>query len=102
MVGARDGQPLLADRQVLDVAAIIWCTGLQPDHRLLHLDGQAVGGDIEHRAGVVTEQPGLYVLGQPYQRTVTSHLLGGVGADAQYIVDHVIRRSTSLLAVASR
>lgn len=90
VVGARDGQPRLADGQVLDVAAIIWCTGLQPDNRLLHLDGRAVGGEIEHRAGVVTEQSGLYVLGQPYQRTVTSHLLGGVGADAKHIVGHLI------------
>lgn len=101
VIGARDGQPLLADGATLEVSAIIWCTGLRPNHSLLRLDALDDAGRIQHQAGVVTDHPGLYILGQPYQRTVTSHLLGGVGADANHIVNHLTQRTTSSPAVPS-
>jgi hypothetical protein len=37
--------------------------------------------------------PRLYAVGLSYQRSIASHLLGGVGADPKYIVDHLTTRT---------
>jgi putative flavoprotein involved in K+ transport len=64
VVGVRDGQPLLADQRVLEVANVIWCTGSGPDFSWIDLP---VFGDSEdepmHHRGVVATQPGLYFVG---------------------------------------
>lgn len=39
----------------------------------------------------VGAQPGLYFLGLPFQSTITSHLVGGVGRDARSVVDRLAR-----------
>ena len=80
--GVREGVPLLADGRVLPVTAVIWCTGSRPDHSWLDPD-LLDDGRLPHHRGVATTRPDLYVMGQPYQWSVTSHLLGGVGADAR-------------------
>ena len=36
-VGVRDGRPVLADGQVLDVASIVWCTGFRPAYEWIGL-----------------------------------------------------------------
>ena len=89
VVAARDGIPLLDDDSTLKVAAVVWCTGLGPDYDWLHLDALDDAGHLRHQQGVVASEPGLYAVGLPYQRSITSHLLGGVSADAEYIVDHL-------------
>jgi len=86
VVDVRDGFPLLADGHTLPVAAVVWCTGLSPDYHWLHLDALDPAGQLRHQQGIIDSQPGLYAVGLPYQRSITSHLLGGVGADAKYIV----------------
>ena len=93
VTGVRDGAPLLADGRVLPVAAVVWCTGFRPDYRWLHLDVLDARGRLRHRGGVVQGQPGLYAVGLPYQRSATSHLLGGVGADARRVTDHLVART---------
>ncbi|MGI8626407.1 MAG: hypothetical protein ACR2J5_07535 [Geodermatophilaceae bacterium] len=45
------------------------------------------------RSPILDSEPGLYAVGLPYQRSVTSHLLGGVDADAEYVVDHLTART---------
>ncbi|MDK3258507.1 hypothetical protein [Blastococcus capsensis] len=37
-------------------------------------------------------EPGPYAVGLPYQRSIPSHLVGGVGADARSVVDHLVAR----------
>lgn len=73
------------------VASVVWCTGLRPDHDFLDLPVFDSHGRPAHRRGV-TAVPGLYVVGLPNQSSVTSHLVGGVGADAAYVVRHLARR----------
>ena len=92
VTGVRDGMPLLADGRTLPVAALVWATGFCPDYSWLHLDVFEPTGQLRHRNGVLEDCPGLYAVGLPYQRSITSHLLGGVGADARYVVDHLLAR----------
>ncbi len=89
--GVRDGVPLLSDASIVDADAIVWCTGSRPDYTWLDLDVLDEHGRLKHTRGVVPGEPGLYAVGLPYQRSSTSHLLGGVGADADYIVDQICR-----------
>jgi putative flavoprotein involved in K+ transport len=90
MVGTRKGLPVTADGGIIQVDAVVWCTGYQTDHRFLHLP-ETAGRNLTHRRGV-TSSFGLYVLGMPNQSSITSHLVGGVGKDAAYIAKHLSRR----------
>lgn len=91
MVGTRDGLPLFADGTTAAVRSAVWCTGLRPDHDFLDLPVFDADGRLAHRRGV-TAVPGLYVVGLPNQSSITSHLVGGVGADAAFVVRHLTRR----------
>lgn len=88
--GVRDGLPLLSDATTVDTDAIVWCTGSRPDYTWLDLDVLDERGRLRHTRGVVADEPGLYAVGLPYQRSITSHLLGGVGADAKHVVDQIL------------
>lgn len=89
--GVEDGKPVLDGERTLDVATVVWATGFQPDYEWIDLPRLRfdAGGYPVHDCGVVPAQPGLYFIGLPYQSTVVSASLGGVGADARYIVDHL-------------
>ncbi len=50
-------------------------------------------GDPVHHRGVDQTEPGLYFLGLPFQSSLLSGVVGGVGADAQYIVTQIARRA---------
>ncbi len=91
VVGIRDGYPLTDDGRTVEVNTVVWCTGFRPDHRFLNLPLLDVDGRLTHRRGV-TEQPGVYIVGMRNQSSITSHLIGGVGRDAAYVVDHLARR----------
>jgi putative flavoprotein involved in K+ transport len=57
--------------------------------------GLAIGyptGALRHHRGV-TAANGLYVLGQPWQHTTGSALLGFVQHDAAYLAHHLDRRT---------
>ena len=90
-VGVRDGLPLLDDGSTCTVSAVVWCTGLRPDHRYVRVPVLDDAGRLVHRRGV-TAWPGLYAVGLPHQSSITSHLVGGVGTDARRVVHHLARR----------
>ncbi|WP_225753537.1 NAD(P)/FAD-dependent oxidoreductase [Actinotalea sp. Marseille-Q4924] len=93
MTGIHDGMPVLGDSRVLEVENVVWCTGFQQD--LSWIDLPVTGPDgwpLEHR-GVVRSQPGLYFTGLSFQSSFRSMLIGGAGADAQYVVRHLTSRS---------
>lgn len=93
VAGVRDGKPLLEDGRVLEVASVVWCTGLEPGFSWIDLD---VHGDIEpkHAGGVVPDVPGLYFLGLMFLYAGSSVMVHGVSRDAARIAD-VIARSTA-------
>jgi putative flavoprotein involved in K+ transport len=70
-----------ADGSGAPVDAVIWATGYRPDHSWLDVPGVVVDGRVRQDGGV-TDVPGLYFLGLPWQTSRGSALLGFVGADA--------------------
>ena len=46
-------------------------------------------GNIRHDGGVVTEAPGLYVMGLPFLRRRKSSLIDGAGDDARDLSAHL-------------
>jgi putative flavoprotein involved in K+ transport len=86
---AADGRTVtFADGTSVDVDAVVWATGFKPDFRWVGADATTPDGDIAHRHGR-TAVPGLWVLGQPWQRTRGSSLLGFVHHDAEHIANQL-------------
>ncbi|MGH2455599.1 MAG: flavin-containing monooxygenase [Candidatus Limnocylindria bacterium] len=93
-VGVRDGRPMLADGQVIDVANVVWCTGFRPDYGWIEPAIAGEDGWPDQERGAVRAAPGLYVLGIPFLSSFTSMLVVGAGADARRVVDQVARRAS--------
>ncbi len=84
-----ESPPLLIDLSRGRIKTIIWATGFRPDYSWLQvpvLDGK---GLVRHDGGVVTESPGLYVMGLPFLRRRKSSLIDGVGDDARDLSAHL-------------
>lgn len=66
---------------------VIWATGFQSDYDWLHIPGVLDGqGRPVHQRGVSALR-GLYFLGLPWLYRRSSALIGGVGVDAEYLMD---------------
>jgi putative flavoprotein involved in K+ transport len=89
MSGTRNGSPVLEDGRILDVSNVIWCTGFTPHYDWIDLPLPAHNGVPVHDRGIVAACPGLYFVGLPFLYSLSSALVGGVGRDAKYIVDHL-------------
>jgi putative flavoprotein involved in K+ transport len=88
----RDGYPRLEDGRVLKVSNVIWCTGYTPDFSWIDLPlSTRHGWPIQDR-GIVESVPGLYFMGLLFLYSLSSALLGGVGRDAEHIVEHIASR----------
>jgi putative flavoprotein involved in K+ transport len=92
-VGIQHGSPMLEDGRVMDVATVLWCTGFRPDFTWVDLPVFDQDGAPAHHRGVVGSQPGLYFVGLWFLSAFTSSLLGGVGSDAEHIVEQIASRS---------
>jgi putative flavoprotein involved in K+ transport len=87
--GIQSGKPQIEDGRILPVDGVIWATGFRPDHHWINLPIFDEHGATLHSRGLVSDAPGLYFLGLPFQTGLSSSLLGGVGADAAYIVSRI-------------
>jgi putative flavoprotein involved in K+ transport len=85
---ARGRSVTFADGSQLAVDGVVWATGFRLDHSFVQLPVFDEAGRVRHRRGV-TEVPGLYFLGLPWQYTRGSALLGWVKDDAQFIAEHI-------------
>ncbi len=90
------------DRSRLDLAAagigtVIWATGYQRDYRWVDLPMFDGRGYPSHVRGV-TSEPGVYVLGLPWQHTWGSGRFRGVGADAGYLAEQIVATSRKRVA----
>jgi putative flavoprotein involved in K+ transport len=92
VVGVEDGRPVLDGGQVVDADTVIWCTGFRQRLDWIRLPILAEDGWPEETRGV-TAHPGLYFMGLAFQFGFTSMLLGGVGRDAEYVVEHLDARA---------
>ncbi|NUU75382.1 flavin-containing monooxygenase [Paenibacillus xylanilyticus] len=77
------------DGSKLQVDNVIWATGFRTDYTWIKektLFNEK--GGVRHQRGVSDVQ-GLFFLGIPWQSSRGSALIGGVGADAEYIVSQI-------------
>jgi putative flavoprotein involved in K+ transport len=79
------------DLNAAGVTTIIWATGYALDFSWIDLPVVDATGQPRHRRGM-TELPGLYFLGLPWQTRRNSAFLNGVGADAAEIVADMVAR----------
>jgi putative flavoprotein involved in K+ transport len=89
VAGVMNGRPVLEDGRRLEVSNVIWCTGFTPDYTWIDLSMPTRDGVPVHNRGIVESCPGLYFVGLPFLYSLSSALLGGVGRDAEHIVDHL-------------
>jgi len=77
-----------ADGSTLDASVVVWATGYRSDYSWIAIPGVTADGRAIHRRGV-TDMPGLYFLGLPWQYTRGSALLGFVADDAAYLAEQI-------------
>jgi putative flavoprotein involved in K+ transport len=87
-VDASGSEVHFGDATRLAPSAIVWATGFTLDHSLVHASVFDEHGRLAHRRGV-TQSPGLYFLGLPWQHTRGSALLGLVRDDAEHLARHI-------------
>ena len=92
VTGVRDGRPVLEDDRILDVTNVIWCTGFRHDFPWIDLPVFGEDGRPHHRRGVAESTPGLFFIGLPFQYSLSSSVLAGIGRDHAYVADHLARR----------
>jgi len=90
-IGTDRGWPVLEGNGALgDVAAVVWCTGFRPDYGWIELPAFGLDGYPAHRRGLARHVPGLAFLGMRFQFRIGSSLLGGVGEDAEFVVQRIL------------
>jgi putative flavoprotein involved in K+ transport len=77
-----------ADGSTVETSTVIWATGFRPDLSWIDVPVLDADGRLVHTRGV-TGEPGLYFLGQIWQHTRGSALLGWVKDDAEYIARQI-------------
>jgi putative flavoprotein involved in K+ transport len=77
---------VFADGTQVAASSVIWATGFRSDYSWITIPGVLAGAQVVHRRGV-TQVPGLYFLGLPWQHTRGSALLGFVKHDAEWLAD---------------
>jgi putative flavoprotein involved in K+ transport len=87
------------DLAAAGVSAIVWATGYRRHFPWLRIPEVASDdGGIVHDRGR-TAVPGLFVLGMRWQSRMTSHQIGGVGADAAYLAAGITARGDAHAAL---
>ena len=93
MSAVRHGYPVLENGRGLEVSNVVWCTGYAPHYDWIDLPLRTHHGLPIHDRGIVESCPGLYFVGLLFLYSLSSTLLGGVGRDAKYIVEHIASTS---------
>lgn len=71
------------------IAAVVWCIGFRTDFSWIEADIFDQRGYPRHERGV-TDQPGLYFLGLPWQYTWGSGRFSGIARDAAYLAVQIV------------
>lgn len=70
------------------ITSIIWATGFDVDYGWLKVDAVDEAGRPQHQRGISNE-PGIYFLGLPWQTRRASSFIWGVWHDARFVADHI-------------
>jgi putative flavoprotein involved in K+ transport len=81
--------PLMLNLAGGGIKTIIWAVGYRPDYSWLALPILDRKGLIRHDGGVVTDAPGMYLMGMPFLRRRKSTLIDGAGDDARELSGHL-------------
>jgi putative flavoprotein involved in K+ transport len=81
-------QPAELDLAGAGIGSMIWCTGFTRDHRWIEIPAFDGRGYPMHWRGV-TNCPGLYFLGLPWQYSWGSGRFEAVGRDAEFLAAHI-------------
>ncbi len=84
-----DDPPLTLELDKAGIRTIIWATGFRPDYSWLDVPVFDRKGLVRHDGGVVTDAPGLYLMGMPFLRRRKSTLIDGAGDDARDLSAHL-------------
>jgi putative flavoprotein involved in K+ transport len=100
-VAAASGRAItFADGSEQAFDAVIWATGYRSDHAWINAPVLDDDGRVRHLRGV-TDVPGLYFLGLPWQHTRGSALLGWVKDDAEFISGRIDADSPAHVTAAA-
>ena len=92
VVRAEGKKVSFANQKTAEVDAVIWATGYNDDTDWVRIpEAKDTDGSFLHHRGV-SPVPNLYFIGRSWQWTRGSALFAGVGADASYITEHIVRR----------
>jgi putative flavoprotein involved in K+ transport len=70
------------------ITAVVWCIGFRTDFSWVDVPVFSGGGYPHHHRGV-TDAPGLYFLGLPWQWTWGSGRFSGVARDAEHLAERI-------------
>lgn len=90
VIDAHGGRVIFDNGESMQVSAVIWATGFNPDYHWIDVPIFDASGRPIHRRGV-TNSFGLYFLGLEWQWTRGSALIGWVGRDAAFIASRIAR-----------
>ena len=91
--------PSRLDLRAEGIGTVILATGFRPDFSWVEIPVVAPDGWIRQSRGV-TDAPGLYVVGQPFQQRRDSAFIDGARHDARHVVAHLMAGEPA--AVAAR
>ena len=80
---------LAVDLRSGEIGTILWATGYRPDHAWLDVAVLDHRGRIRHDGGVVTDAPGMYLLGANLLRRRRSSYISGADADTAELATHL-------------
>jgi putative flavoprotein involved in K+ transport len=84
-----DPPPLDLDLRSGQIRTVVWATGYRPDYSWLDFPILDRKGRVRHDGGVVTEVPGLYLMGMPFLRRRKSSLIDGAAVDSMDLTTHL-------------
>ncbi|MFE5317896.1 flavin-containing monooxygenase [Paenibacillus sp. NPDC056579] len=84
-----------ADSTQLQVDNVLWATGFVSEYKWMEIEGAKDRSGQPLHDGGLSPIPGLYYIGQAWQNTRGSALLGGVGTDAKRIVETLLNARDS-------
>jgi putative flavoprotein involved in K+ transport len=79
-------EPADLDLTAAGISTVVWATGYRMDHSWIDLPIFDEQGFPRHRRGV-SDVPGLYFLGMPWQHTMASATLAGPAMDGRYLAE---------------
>ena len=93
LTSVRGKTATFADGIEREIDTVIWATGYRDDSAWVAIpEVKDEGGNFIHEEGI-SPVSGLYFIGRSWQRSRGSALVAGVGEDAQFITDVLLRRA---------